>query len=125
MSGMRTGGRDDFQTKAALYDELFSRGWRESAVAITHYDRVPDEVRDAEAFLHQAAADLVGWAMAHPAYAQLMFWRPVPNWQPSPSACAPAVEMVERLSEGLGELQRRRLLRPDVDLTEATDAWTV
>jgi hypothetical protein len=33
--------------------------------------------------------------------------------------------MVQRLTEVLGELQRRRLLDPDADLTEATDVWTV
>ena len=31
------------------------------------------------------------WASAHPAYSQLMFWRPVPLWQPTPESYAEAV----------------------------------
>jgi len=30
------------------------------------------------------------WLLANPAIAQLMFWRPVPSFEPSPEAFAPA-----------------------------------
>ena len=33
------------------------------------------------------------WAVEHPAYAPLMFWRPVPGFDPSERAYAPAVEL--------------------------------
>ena len=34
------------------------------------------------------------WCLANRSVAQLMFWRPVPSFEPSPEAFAPSIEMV-------------------------------
>jgi len=34
------------------------------------------------------------WCLANRSVAQLMFWRPVPGFEPSPEAFAPSIEMV-------------------------------
>jgi AcrR family transcriptional regulator len=104
-----------FDGKNALYDALFERGWRElltvmraAAAACEGADLVADLL------VHETA--FVRWAVEHPAYAPLMFWRPVPGFTPSPTAYAPAVEL-ERLSRAfLVELRDAGLLAPDADL---------
>jgi len=35
------------------------------------------------------------WALANRAVAELLFWRPVPSFEPSPEAIAPSEEMVD------------------------------
>ena len=47
----------------------------------------------------------VRWAVEHPAYSALMFWRPVPGFVPSERAYAPAVVLDE---EGRAEVVRLR-----------------
>jgi AcrR family transcriptional regulator len=104
-----------FDGKHALYDALFERGWR----------ALLDTVRTAEAGLdgEDLAADLlaieavfVRWAVEHPAYAPLMFWRPVPGFAPSAAAYAPAVEIEARSRAFLARMRDAGLLPPDVDL---------
>jgi AcrR family transcriptional regulator len=78
-----------FDGKNALYDALFERGWREllavlSAVRSEQGDGDPAEE------LQVFAAAFVRWAVEHPAYAPLMFWRPVPGFIPSAAAYAAA-----------------------------------
>ena len=43
------------------------------------------------------------WALANRAVAELLFWRPVPSFQPSEEAFAPSVEMVELEREALAD----------------------
>jgi hypothetical protein len=61
----------------------------------------------------------------HPAYSQLLFWRPVPGYEPSPEAYAPAVQLIERSREFFSELQHRGLLRDDVPAAEILRDWTI
>jgi hypothetical protein len=58
------------------------------------------------------------WAVAHPVLAQLLFWRPVPGYQPSPEAFAPALEIVALLRGALTDAAARGQIHPDA----ATDA---
>src|SRR5262249_18703192 len=55
------------------------------------------------------AALLAGgrWAMANQPLAQLLFWRPVPGFEPSTEAFAPSVAMVEDVRRMLDEAVRR------------------
>ena len=41
------------------------------------------------------------WAVAHPVEAQLLFWRPVPDYRPSAPAMAPAEELVNELRQAV------------------------
>jgi AcrR family transcriptional regulator len=113
-----------FDGKYALYDALFERGWRRllDAMPDPWPARVPaDPVADA----HAAAEVFTRWAVENPAYAPLMFWRPVPGFTPSETAYAPAVEVTERGRAFLADLRERGLLRPDVDPGRALRTWTV
>ena len=110
-----------FDGKHALYDALFERGWRalQETLRVAAADR--DDPLDA---LRTGTVALVRWAVEHPAYSALMFWRPVPGFVPSERAYAPAVELDD---EGRAEVVRLRdagILPADVDVDRAYRAWT-
>ena len=67
----------------------------------------------------------VRWCVEHPAYAQLLVWRPVPGFEPSAAAFKPAVEVVEFSTARFAELQDRGLLRADLDIDQVQRDWTV
>ena len=112
-----------FDGKNALYDALFERGWRELlAVLLAARDGMP--AQSPEDGFRAASEVFVRWAVEHPAYAPLMFWRPVPGFTPSDRAYGPATE-IERMSRNfLAEMQRSGGLREDVDLDLAFRTWT-
>ncbi len=112
-----------FDGKNALYDALFERGWRElQTVLSAARDRArPQSPEDAFRTFSDA---FVRWAVEHPAYAPLMFWRPVPGFTPSERAYGPAIE-IQRMARGfLVDMQRLGGLRADVDLDLAYRTWT-
>ena len=104
-----------FDGKNALYDALFERGWRD-LLATMRDVRATSEGSDPVAALLVLESAFVRWAVEHPAYAPLMFWRPVPGFTPSERAYAPAVELEAMSREFLAELRSAGLLRPDADL---------
>jgi hypothetical protein len=75
--------------------------------------------------LLRSAQAFVGWSLEHPAYTQLLFWRPVPGFTPSPEAYAPAVELVELSRAWFATLRDRGLVRVDVDIDEVHRDWTI
>jgi AcrR family transcriptional regulator len=120
-----------FPSKNALYDALFARGAREIGTVVSeqsarliadldaHPERALDEV------LLDAAAVFVRWAVEHPAYTQLLYWRPVPGFEPSAESFAPAIAMVETSKLRFTELQRRGFIRPDADIDDVQRDWVV
>ncbi|HEV7677299.1 MAG TPA: TetR/AcrR family transcriptional regulator [Candidatus Dormibacteraeota bacterium] len=114
-----------FPSKHALYDALFARGAR--AVLATMEGVVAS--LPAEATLDQqltaAAANLVRWSMEHQAYSQLLFWRPVPGFTPSPEAYEPAVRLVEISRRHFAQMQSAGLLRADVPVDVIVRDWIV
>jgi AcrR family transcriptional regulator len=120
-----------FPSKHALYDALFARGAREigqvvsdeSAKLLADLDKRPQ--RSIEEVLLDAAAVFVRWAVEHPAYTQLLYWRPVPGFQPSAESFAPAIAMVEASKQRFEELQRRGLIRADASIEEVQRDWVV
>ena len=112
-----------FDGKHALYDALFERGWRLLAEEIRAAEAAMDG-GDPIADLRDGATAFVRWAVEHPAYSALMFWRPVPGFVPSQRAYAPAVAIVE---DGRAEMVRLRdagLLPPDADVDRAYRSYT-
>src|ERR1035438_4037479 len=80
-----------FPSLMAIYDELFLRGQLEHLVVMRQ------AMTDAEPGLDALTTGLQAsgrWLLAHRATAQLLFWRPVPNFEPSAEALAPSVEMI-------------------------------
>jgi AcrR family transcriptional regulator len=112
-----------FDGKHALYDALFERGWCALQETLAAASAATDS-EDPVAALRASAVVLTRWAVEHPAYSALMFWRPVPGFVPSAHAYAPAVELD---ADGRAEVVRLReagVLRPDVDVERAYRAYT-
>jgi AcrR family transcriptional regulator len=81
-----------FPSLMAVYDALFARG---AAEHLSVMRAAVDGTAPGLAAL-TAALDAGGrWSLEHRALAQLLFWRPVPNFAASPDSMAPSVEMVE------------------------------
>lgn len=104
-----------FDGKHALYDALFERGWRALLDTVRAVEATRDGV-DLVADLVAIESAFVRWAVEHPAYAPLMFWRPVPGFAPSEEAYAPAVEIAAMSRAFLVRLRAAGLLAPDADL---------
>jgi AcrR family transcriptional regulator len=118
-----------FESKNAVYDAVFARGWRSvfEATGPQHLDaesavRTPEQLAP---YLLSVSQTFVRWTIEHPAYAQLMMWRPVPGYEPSPEAFVAAVETLEGARAMFGRLRDRGLLRNDVPLDEMVQTWTV
>jgi AcrR family transcriptional regulator len=118
-----------FNSKNALYDAVFERGWRELGETMTPLMTLPatlglgpDELSD---ITLTAASGFARWGVEHPAYAQLMFWRPVPGYEPAEAAYAPAVEVFQLGRVAFEGLRERGLFRADVDVDEVFRQWTV
>ena len=82
-----------FPSLAAVYDALFQRGQHE------HLEAMEAAMAAAEPGLEALTAGLDAsgrWCVANRALAQLLFWRPVPNFEASAEAMAPSQAMVER-----------------------------
>jgi AcrR family transcriptional regulator len=80
-----------FPSLHAVFDAIFERGQLENLEAMKA------AMADAEPGLDALAKGLEAsgsWALANQAAAQLLFWRPVPSFEPSPEAFAPSLEMV-------------------------------
>ena len=111
-----------FDGKHALYDALFERGWRallrvmEPAAAERHSDPL--------GALRSGTAVFVRWAVEHPAYSALMFWRPVPGFVPSARAYAPAVELDAMSRDLITRLRETGVVAAHVDVDRAYRAWT-
>jgi AcrR family transcriptional regulator len=99
----------------AVYDALFRRG------QLANLEALREGMRDAAPGLEAVARGMEAtgrWAVANPVLAQLLFWRPVPGYQPSAEAFAPAGQIVELLRSALADAAARGQVHPDA----ATDA---
>ena len=118
-----------FDSKNAVYDAVFARGWRSvyETTGAEHLDveglvRKPEHL---EPYLLSVSRTFVRWTIEHPAYAQLMMWRPVPGYEPSPETYASAVDALEAARGMFVRLRDLGLLRTDVPLEEMLQTWTV
>jgi len=102
-----------FDSLHAIFDALFQRGQVENLAVIR------SAMAGAEPGLPALSAGLEAagrWGLAHPALMQLLFWRPVPSFEPSPEAFAPSIEMVDLQRDAVATAIERGQLGPvDVD----------
>ncbi len=82
-----------FESKAAIYDEMFAAGYREldameADLEVDPADPVGTLAASGEAFIDFCGASLARF--------QLMFTRAVPGWEPSPGAYAVSVASYQR-----------------------------
>lgn len=110
-----------FASKNAVYDAVFQSGW-EQLRDISFV--LPPPADDPAGALLLQAMTFVRWNVEHPVHAQLMSWRPVPGYEPSPEAYAPAVQVFERGQAVIVELQDLGVLDPAVPPDELFRCWT-
>jgi len=105
-----------FPSLMAVYDALFWRGQLE------HLDVMREAMADAEPGLNALTFGLEAsgrWLLAHRAVAQLLFWRPVPSFEPSEEALAPSMEMVALQRAALAAAVAAGELGPEANADEA------
>lgn len=105
-----------FDSIMGIYDSLFERGQQ------ANLDAMRAAMTSAEPGLDALAAGLEAsgrWAVDHPATAQLLFWRPVPSFEPTPEAMAPSVEMVQLQRQALADAVAAKQLGAGADSDEA------
>ena len=112
-----------FPSKNALYDALFARGAELILVAMA--EQRSDLTGSFEEQLLASARAFIGWCIEHPAYSQLLFWRPVPGFTPTAEAYAPAVRLLGLTTAWFEELQSDGLIRADVAVDDVLRDWTV
>ncbi len=109
-----------FPSLMAVYDALFRRGQAE------HLAVMRQAMAGAEPGLAALTTGLEAsgaWLLANRAIAQLLFWRPVPSFEPSPEALAPSIEMVALQRAALADAVAAGQLGPGADSDEAI--WLV
>ena len=101
-----------FPSKHAIYDAMFRQG---NIELLARMRRIPRE-GPAERVLSLVAILFVEFCVEDPVRHELLFQRPVPGFEPSPEAYAPAQELHLLLSDSLASL----------GITEAqhVDLWT-
>lgn len=111
-----------FPSLHALYDALFARGLAGlgAAVAAGVDGHEPGVDR-----LRAGGGAVVRWCVAHPALAQLLFWRVVPGFEPSPGTFATSAEQMDEARLQLAESVRRGQLDPSADSEDGLRLWTV
>ena len=113
-----------FDSKNAVYDAVFARGWRSIFDEMTALHG-QQAVADLRTYLLEVASTFIRWTIEHPASAQLMMWRPVPGYEPSPDAFAAAVDMLGSAREMFARLADQGLVRPGVSADDLLQVWTV
>ncbi|MFC0861819.1 TetR/AcrR family transcriptional regulator [Sphaerimonospora cavernae] len=112
-----------FPSKMAIYDALFERGMRQMGEVLKpHLSGLAEDPRSAIAAGQTA---MISWVMANPVLAQLLYWRPVPGFEPSPNAFEPAVQQLESLRNALQAAVDAGQLAPDAVSEEGVALFTV
>jgi AcrR family transcriptional regulator len=116
-----------FPSKHALYDALFARGAQLLLQAMQGVLTAAPPARPAtlEEILLPGARAFVRWSVEHAAYSQLLFWRPVPGFTPSPQAYQAAIELIELGRDRLKALQDAGLLRAEAPIQQIERDWTI
>ena len=105
-----------FPSLMAVYDALFLQG------QVDNLAEMRQAMDGAEPGLDALIAGLEAtgrWALANRAVAELLFWRPVPSFQPSAEAFAPSVEMVELQRHALAAAVAAGQLGPEANGDDA------
>lgn len=111
-----------FPSLHALYDALFARGLAQelAAAAEAMVDQPPGVPR-----LRAGARAMVRWGVENQPLAQLLHWRPVPGFQPSPEVFAASVEDMAQVRAELAAAVRLGQLSSAADSEPAVRLLTV
>jgi AcrR family transcriptional regulator len=111
-----------FPSLMAVYDALFKRG------QVANLAVIRAAMEEAEPGLPAIVAGLdaaCAWSMDHRGLAQLMWWRPVPSFEPSEDAFAPSIEMVAVQRAALREAVKLGQLGPGAAKEEGVYAVSI
>jgi AcrR family transcriptional regulator len=101
-----------FPSKLAVFDALFARAAAEHLAAVMAAAKRSDPGLPA---IRACTEAMLRWSLANRVSAELLFWRPVPGFTPSPAAMAPAVAMVQEIRSLLAVAAERGHLHTDAD----------
>lgn len=110
-----------FSSLHGVYDALFARG---NARLASYVD---DALRDLDPGLDrllEATRAIVRWSMLHRGLAPLLFWRPIPGFEPSQASYALAEHLVARSRADLAAAVRLGDLAPHADSDEVFRLFT-
>jgi AcrR family transcriptional regulator len=111
-----------FPSLRALYDALFARGLAAEAAAVR---AATERVEPGVARLRAGGRATARWCTENPALAQLLFWRPVPRFEPSAEVFAASVDDMREVRQEFAEAVRRGELAPAADSDDAVRLYTV
>lgn len=111
-----------FPSLHAVYDALFARGTAANQAAVW---AAIGSLPRGEARIRAGTTATVAWCMANQALAQLLYWRPVPDFEPSPSAFQNGEGDMAELRAELAEAVRRGELIAAADSADAVRLLTV
>lgn len=106
-----------FDSKHAIYDELFQRGWRSFT---QHMDQIP-RTGTLQAQMVAMCEAYMRFAQENPDYYQIMFQRPVPDFMPSDESMALSLASLAQFTEYLHTLLEHENLKPGIPTAEARD----
>ena len=102
-----------FESKAAIYDEMFAEGYAELDGALAGLPPPGDDVRG---WLAAAVRRFLEFCAASVPRYQLLFTRALPGWEPSAAAYAVSERSWDRMLEGLAAA--------GIEGERAIDLWT-
>jgi AcrR family transcriptional regulator len=111
-----------FDSLMAVYDALFERGQR------LHYEALRDAAEGAEPglpTLHALFEASGRWCLANSPIAQLLFFRPVPDFEPTEASMAPSVAMIQLQRDALADAVATGQLGPRAATDEAIHVLSV
>jgi AcrR family transcriptional regulator len=111
-----------FPSKLALYDALFQRGSREN---LATFRAAAAQAEPGWAALLAGIEASMRLGLDHQVVAQLLNWRPVPGFEPSPAAFAPSIQFIEEVRRLLQVAADRGELHPDAASEEGTALLSV
>lgn len=111
-----------FPSLHALYDALFARGLASQGAAV---EAATAGAEPGVERVRAAGRAIVRWSTEHPALAQLLFWRPVPGFEPSAETFAASRADMARARGELAHAVRAGQLRAEADSDEALRLYTV
>ena len=99
-----------FPSIGAVYDSLFMRAASQNLAALREGMALGEPGLDSLTTGLEASGR---WVLENQALAQLLFWRPVPNFEPSPSAFAPSKEIASIQQQAIADAVALGQLGPD------------
>lgn len=116
-----------FESKNALYDELFRRGFELLLEHLRyHLAQLGPLTGDANVVERVVllTEEFARWHLDNIGLSQLMMFRPVPDWDPSPDVCRVAIAAFDVLTDDVTRWHELGLIRPDADVTEVIENIT-